>query len=176
MIEAKKIVFIDVDGVLADFVSGVQKLFKFDPSDLKHYDIPAHLGMDHEFFWKSIQIQKKHFWRDLNVLPGAESLMETIFLSNCKQYLCTSVRPWPEAFAGRLEWVQRWFPGFQEHLIYIKDKALLARDKNTILIDDYIENVKSFKHAGGAALLYPATYNPGVTHEGFRMSLEKVLV
>jgi len=65
---------------------------------------------------------------------------------------------WPEAAAGKTEWVRDNLPQYRERLIIGTAKEFLA-GPNRLLIDDRDKNVDDFRANGGMAILVPRPWN-----------------
>lgn len=107
----KKIVYIDMDGVLADFAKAARAL-----PDIKHPDLVPGI------------------FRNLDLIDGAENAVKKL----CKHYDCyvLTTASWnnPTAWADKLEWIKEHFgQEFNKKLIMSHHKDLLIGD---YLIDD----------------------------------------
>ena len=119
----KKIVYIDLDNTLVDFMSGVRKC---SPEDVKHYGQTD----------------------DLDDIPGVFALMEPIegaieafqFLAKHFDVYILSTAPWdnPTAWCDKLEWVKRNLgDAAYKRLILTHHKDL---NRGDYLIDDSTKN------------------------------------
>ena len=64
----RRLIFVDVDGVLADFIGGVRGVFPpemFDEQATGEYEVWRWLGMTKERFWSVIDRLGPAFWADL---------------------------------------------------------------------------------------------------------------
>lgn len=151
--------FLDIDGVLADFVGQLcNKLNVDNPyTEVENrgtWDIQKFLGDD---IWDITN--NCNFWTTIPKLPDAEMIVEIIdsfFGDNV--CLLSSPTNCPECAQGKVKWIQNHFPQY-------KDRYLLGRAKhfcaspNAMLIDDCPENIEKFVAAGGCGLLLPRPYN-----------------
>jgi 5'(3')-deoxyribonucleotidase len=117
----KKIVYIDMDGVLVNFTSGIER-------------VPEYL--------------KEKYKNDLDEVPGIFSMMDPMdsainsYHRLCKKYdvYILSTAPWknPLAFSDKVVWIQRYL-GESAH-----KKLILSAHKNLnvgdYLIDDRLKN------------------------------------
>ncbi|HNR08994.1 MAG TPA: hypothetical protein PKM27_16865 [Saprospiraceae bacterium] len=121
----KKIVFIDMDNVLVDFQSGIDRL---------------------------TDEQKQEYTERYDEVPGIFSLMDPVpgsiesvkTLSDHFDLYILSTSPWknPSAWSDKLLWVQKYF-GAEENSLFYK-RLILSHHKNLIagdfLIDDREKN------------------------------------
>ena len=158
-----KTILLDIDGVLADFVTGSIEAcglpITHDEVTQWNYYEPY---MTKEEFWKRIHAQK-YFWEDLPVYPGAHLLVEVMKQVGAV-YFCSDPSGDDEAATGKIRWLKR--HGFvnpgEDNYILTPHKHLLA-GPNVVLVDDYAENVKKFRDRGGEGVLYPQRWNLGWT-------------
>ncbi len=110
-----KIVYIDMDGVLADFQTGVDKLTE---EQLNKYERPTLIP---------------EFFINLPTVEGAKEAVEK--LADKYDLFVLSTAPWdnPQAWSEKRIWLQRHFPEFKRRLILSHRKDLLRGD---FLIDD----------------------------------------
>lgn len=139
-----------MDGVIADFNKGVDSILGYHIKDTSgHYP-------DHE--WLKIK-NKKHFFRNLSVIPGSEDLVnvarkfrdqlgwELNFLT-----AVPSSNDIPSAFWDKCLWAQEYFPDIPVYFgpyAVDKQKHCVPGD---ILIDDRPSNIKEWRAAGGIAI------------------------
>jgi len=137
-------VFVDMDGVLADFFGSWAKLMgKKDWRQID--DIPA--GLD--------KIKKKdNFWLDLPLTSNAKNLLALIKLVKGKYTILSSPLPGdPNSEPHKREWIKNnlnFFP--PENVIITHDKQNFATNNDgsaNVLIDDYGTNIQKWESAGG---------------------------
>jgi len=135
-----KIVFCDLDGVLADFEQGVVNRFKKRPDELK----PG-------VMWGIIN-KSSTFFETLPWMPMGRELWDEI-----KQYdpiILTGIPRGSKAAEQKRRWCATEL-GPDIHVItcYTKDKPEFCV-KNSILIDDRFDNLNAWKSRGGKFILY----------------------
>lgn len=159
-------VFIDMDGVVADFVGGVCKLHDLDYRSLTYgmqgsYDIARHTCMSANDFWTHLD-QDEKFWENLELTEEAESIMSLLEnhfkAKNC--YFLSSPAMSPNCFYGKAAWIHKHFPGYINRLILTGHKHFVA-SPNRLLVDDSDTNIAKFKKHGGNTLLIPRPWNSG---------------
>lgn len=160
-------VYLDMDGVLADFISRAAQLhsrsFKDlwvnSPKNRGKFWIDEAWGLTREEFWSPI-INDQEFWSELDIYPKARELVDTLnkYVGEGNLYLLTAPAPYPGCYAGKMEWILTNFPELKNKLILTKHKGLLAKP-DTLLVDDADHNFESFIKAGGRAVLLPRPWN-----------------
>lgn len=142
----------DMDGVLADFSSGVFKLLgKPKPETFPWEHVP-------DYAWG---MMGRPFWRDLPPIADGFRLYREARSRNLDVFFVTAPPRThrAEAIVGKLEWMKHWFPEVHEdEIVFTPKKHRLARP-DTLLIDDRDENVDSWVAAGGPVIHFPACYN-----------------
>lgn len=157
-----KIVYLDVDGVLADFHKGVHNAFN------KLYDYLSAYRYD---FWEDWEeptsrddvnsICNKKFWENLEWMhDGHDILREVVKYFKPKQvYILTAPMPNEESYAGKQAWIKENLPEYCEQTIITRTPKYLLAKSETLLIDDKDSNVEEFVTAGGDAILVPRPWN-----------------
>ena len=137
-------IFVDMDGVLADFFGSWAKLMgKKDWRQID--DVPA--GLE--------KIKKKeNFWLDLPLTSNAKNLLALIKLVKGKYTILSSPLPGdPNSEPHKREWIKNnlsFFP--PENVIITHDKQNFAKNNDgsaNVLIDDYGTNIQKWESAGG---------------------------
>lgn len=140
--------YIDIDGVLADWIGGVERKFGFI-AERSTYNIHGQLGLT----WAQLDsLLDGEFYSELGRLDGPDTT-DAILVTSAGTGLH---RDAADQVWGRMEWVRTWYPN--NKLIFIHDKSLLAREGD-ILVDDLEDNIKGWEKAGGTGILWPAPYN-----------------
>ncbi|CAK9098582.1 Pectin acetylesterase 3 [Durusdinium trenchii] len=135
--------FVDLDGVLADFERGVRELTG---------KTPEQLGVSH--MWRSVE-QANGFFSRLSWMPGAQEMWHT-HLRPLRPTILSGVpmstTRWAEK--QKLEWCKRHL-GHEVPVILCatRDKALYS-GPGRILIDDRERTRRPWEAAGGAFVLY----------------------
>lgn len=155
---SKRTVYMDIDGVVADFWSYATKIGE--------YDTPLRDGED---FYNMIPWSRfdERFYSELPLMKDAIELFDQIEVL-CKHHglnliFLTAIPDinWEEkphvqyAFYDKVKWVEKHFgdtPVFFGP--YSKDKHLHCKQKQDILIDDRESNVQEWEDAGGIGILH----------------------
>lgn len=138
-----KNVYFDMDGVLANFDKGVEMF--------NHID---------ERPWLVI----KDFYKNLEVIGNPNEVIETLQNLGYKVYLLSKVETRDEKGGERSEdkifWAKKYLPSLPIQNIIIvplhENKAdyILTDIKESLLVDDYKENLKEWKALGGAIVKF----------------------
>jgi 5'(3')-deoxyribonucleotidase len=147
-------VFVDLDGVVADF----DGYFKRHHGMLPHDVQKAHRGDDAEM-WRMVK-SIPNFWFELPLMPGARDLWRVvepyhpIILTGCPRADDGDGID-SKAVVGKRKWVAHHF-GASVPVITCrsKDKPLHMISKGDILIDDRPWNIKKWQKAGGSVVLF----------------------
>ena len=159
-----KKVFVDLDGVVADFVSAALALHKANHKEvlsnmLGRFCLTEALGLTTSQFWKGIE-EEPFFWQNLDKTPEADllfSILEDMF-DPSQIYFLTAPSLCPQSHWGKAEWVKKHYGKYFTRLIITGHKHLLA-SKDTLLIDDNPSNCEKFSAAGGSTILFPRPWN-----------------
>jgi len=73
--------------------------------------------------------------------------------------IATSPTKCPESLAGKLEWIHDHFPKWMHRQYAITPRKHLFARSDSLLIDDYSENVNRFEAHGGHTVLVPRPWN-----------------
>ena len=153
--------FLDMDGVLLDFVSAIHK--KFDKE--YRYGVP----LEWEFFeqWSPPVAFKDFdavcdidFWATLPWMHDGREILREVrkrIEPDDEFYLLTTPMPNPGSWTGKALWVEKNLPEWKL-IVTNAPKRLLASD-DAILIDDKDENIQEFVAAGGRGILVPRLWN-----------------
>jgi 5'(3')-deoxyribonucleotidase len=139
-------IYVDMDGVLADFFTEWGKLMgKDDWRNIGQENIPAAL--------EKIK-QTENFWLNLPLTPNAKNLLSLIKDVKGSYSICSSPLPGdPNSEPHKREWIKNNLSFFlPEEIIITHDKAKYATQPDgtpNILIDDYGKNIQQWEAAGG---------------------------
>jgi hypothetical protein len=149
--------FIDLDGVLVDFVSGVLAAHgaRLPPREIC-WDFNTQLGLTAGEFWAPCG---KDFWESLSWTHEGPALLEAVekvFGDNV--VVLTSPCKTAGAVEGKVEWIRRNMPKYARRYFVGPPKHLLA-GAGKLLIDDHDDNAKKFAAHGGRVVLVPRPWN-----------------
>lgn len=152
--------FLDLDGVLVDFVSGALALHgkTLDPAEVR-WDFMAQIGfagVDAPRFWEPLG---RAFWAGLGWTHEGRALLseiERLFGENVA--ILTSPCETDGCIDGKRDWIKRHLPAYRRRLIVGSPKELLAAP-GKILVDDHDGNEQAFAAKDGATILVPRPWN-----------------
>lgn len=169
--EIKDRVFIDMDGVLVDFIGGVEKLWGIEiKSHLKssEYDITPTMNkilgreLTLEEFWKPIQ-GNLDFWVNLDPLPWYKDVIASVQNRlDPDWYILSSPHDCVDSYKGKLIWIRNNLGAdFDLSKVILTSRKELLANHRSILIDDCPANCNSFMNYPnqGLAFLFPAPNN-----------------
>jgi 5'(3')-deoxyribonucleotidase len=178
---SSKIIYVDMDGVLADFMYHFLQVHNRDdlveryengtfPND---WTIEGELGGE-ENWWPPVRKAGEYFWANLNPYDWSGNIINMVKATGLKWYICTCPHyPHKESTSGKVAWLHKYFGEDFNNIIMIKDKYLLANE-NTYLIDDSNRNYDKFIAAGGNGFLWPQPWNDAKDQVNDRLSLLKL--
>lgn len=151
-------IYIDLDGVCADFVGGLESYLQASVDRSKYG-----LGVSEdrwEKFW-TYQDTRPEFWEDLKVFTYGRKLVEALQASVDDKHwaFCTAVGNSYSAASAKHRWCKKHFGVPPSRVITIAEKHLLAKSSRDILVDDTPYQADSFTNAGGIGLLWPQPWN-----------------
>ncbi len=146
----KKTLYLDMDGVLADFGKSVDEILGCETKGIK-------LSANQ---WEVIR-QHDRIYRSLNKMTDADQLIELCrnFCENNHYNLkiltaVPRILEFPWAITDKVLWVQQYYPDIPVLFgPYSKDKCKHCK-YGDILIDDLISNITDWGGAGGIGILY----------------------
>lgn len=164
----RQILYLDMDGVLVDFIGGLCRLFGTTESDLAaRHEKPLPWSLEKLFGRPFAEIDAKAdigFWYNLEPYPWADEVVETVCrLFHDRVFLCTSggnpgTSYFNRAAIGKALWVHRHYPHLADSLIFAFQKWPLA-GPDKILVDDCESHVERFQANDGEAILFPQWWN-----------------
>jgi len=151
------ILFIDLDGVLADFNAGVRRLVPDFTEDKFRASSKERSKM-----WKAVDLYSKDggkLWGELDPMPDAHQLWNYVKKYN-PEILTATGNPKYGAGEQKLEWFPKTFGAGTKVNIVRKsaEKAEFAAP-NHILIDDSPKSIDPWVAAGGIGILHTSAAN-----------------
>ena len=152
----------DVDGVLADLFEAIYrshgKVYSSDnpecPEGEEGYYVSESLGMPIDEVWIPYV---EDYVRNMNKLPEADAIMDIVNVSNRKWNLAFLTQPLPERLNGKYDWLGRYYPNIPRIITDVKTFCCTGSD--SLLIDDYDQNIRAWKRWGGSVILFPRRWN-----------------
>ena len=147
----KPIVYVDMDGVLADLFNHVA-----DIHDVEHYNDMSDDEWDH--FFQHTNAYK--LFRDLPAFPTANTLLKMVKdLAGGYQILSSPLNfDRKGSIKGKREWLEKHITVPADGIIFEheKYKYAVSNRKSNILIDDFRKNITAWNEAGGIGIKYQA--------------------
>lgn len=138
------IIYVDMDGVITDFVRQTEESFGVPFNTLLN---------DDSLFWELIHDAGESFWADMPMMKDAKKLMSYIKGENISILSSAgSARNEHKAtISGKKKWMKKNFPSVKVIIEYHKVKYA---NKKAILIDDLSKNITPWVKAGGIGILH----------------------
>jgi phosphopantetheine adenylyltransferase len=141
-------IYLDLDGVIADFDKRFKELAGMGPREYED-------SFGTEKFWDFID--NKHgvkFWTGIEWMPEGKKLYN--FIKQFDHKLLSAPSRNDASKTGKRIWAKKNTPGTQLILAAAVNKQNYA-DKSNILIDDREKNIQQWKDAGGIGILFKST-------------------
>ena len=172
-------IYLDMDGVLTDFVSGAFNLFggtyREEEYPLGVWDFFEGWGLTKEEFYQRIHACGPYFWTSLKEYPWAKELVSfgsyRGLVPRGEMSILTSPSRSPHCYSGKVQWLIN--HGINLLVTITTNKEQLAQP-GRLLIDDNTENCRRFREAGGDSIIFPQPWNTYGDHPGIPTSSEKV--
>lgn len=148
---AKPQIFLDCDGVLADFDTYAEQYFGMPP---RQYE--AQMGSPR--FWEELE-SRGDFYRNLPLMPDAMRLYEGV--RHLTPVILTGCPRGDWAQQQKIDWAAEHFPGVKIITCRSADKRAHAK-RGDVLIDDWHQHRHRVNHAGCILI------NTGVDFEKWR--------
>ena len=155
-------IFLDQDGVLADFVGGACKAHNrtlYDkPEHLGKFDMEKLWGMSAQEFW--IPTNNFDFWFNLEKTPEADAIVElaidAVGVKNIAMLTSPSLDP--SCVPAKRAWMEKHYPQLTKTMIFSWGKGMIG-GPGRILIDDRDRNIDDWYMAGGEGILVSRPWN-----------------
>lgn len=141
-----KTIYLDMDGVLCDFMSAVVDKYIYDPTkNTINWDMLKHMGSE--------------FWANLQWIREGERLYAWLYQFCIEQRISLCILSsigYREGKIGKKQWIEQHM-NINPMCIYFVDNnndKMQFAEKDALLIDDYGRNVARFIQAGGQAIKF----------------------
>lgn len=164
-------VFLDMDGVVADFTAGLCAAFKI-PFQNQPYSMPYglwdyvhHVEQHYGVPWNSVKAacSEVGFWIELPALPKADRLYNYLNARHDVRFLTTPTGDPISVFDGKRAWLEArgWAVPHDKRMILLEKGETKEQyaASDIMLLDDQDKNVQDFRHGGGQAILVPRPWN-----------------
>ena len=148
-------IYLDMDGVLADFERGVRELCHMEALSQNG---KRNLKQD-DFMWDSIR-KTDHFYDRLELMPGAKELFDRIYGKYGDRCEILTGIPREErgivtAEQDKKNWTRRMLSDtVKVNAVCRKHKQLHCSGPESILIDDREKTIREWRNLGGTGILH----------------------
>lgn len=139
-------IYVDMDGVLADFDKGYEDLTGITTKEADK--------KGPESFWEPISKAGAKFWITLKWMPDGKQLWD--YVKKYNPELLSAPSREESSRMGKRVWVKRELPG-TKLILRSADKKQEFALPNSILIDDREKNIEQWRNAGGIGILHTDT-------------------
>lgn len=151
---------IDMDGVLVDLITGMNKSVRHGRKlivPMGTYDFNEIFGCD---VVKKMTLASANWWANLPRTSFASDLVELVL----DRFEVSSIRILtkyisPSCAAGKIVWMKYNYPKIAEQIVLVADDKSFACRGDDILIDDHDGNIDTWRACGGIGILVPAPWN-----------------
>ena len=149
-------IYLDMDGVLAEFDRGVAELCHMQASSQAGKDNDA--GYD-DRMWAAIR-EVDHFYDRLELMPGAKELFDRLYGKYGDRVAILTGIPKPKrgivtARDDKIAWTHRLLSDkIRVNVVYREQKPQYCRGKESVLIDDRESNIREWREMGGTGILH----------------------
>lgn len=153
-------IYLDLDGVLCDFVSAAFAAHgrQYNGEKLE-WDFFKAWGMNSRQFWYAIDETGPAFWSGISPYPWCYEVRDLVASFDPDYRVATSPSEHPHSAGGKVAWIRNHLPGVTARRRHLTaSKAELAK-AGRVLIDDSPANCAEWCKAGGRAILFPAPHN-----------------
>jgi len=151
------ICYLDMDGVLCNWSEPVAKAMclPYPPTEYRFF------GDDKRLHKIANEMSSKERTANLEWMPDGKEILALVkeYFDEKDIYILTTPRPNPDMWAGKALWIWLNMPSFSKRLIQTTAPKHLLANKDTVLVDDYDENVHEFRSYGRDAILVPRPWN-----------------
>lgn len=154
-------IFLDMDGVIADFQKAALELFDcvhLMTESTPGVEIDAQMGFTRKEFWHQIYERRPDFWHHIEPYPWAKSLYDEL-RKIAPVTILSKPDLNPASLDGKLNWLQRnlGVSPFEDY-IFTRHKHIISRP-GFLLIDDTTETIDLWRKGGGHAVTFPQPWN-----------------
>ena len=148
-------VYLDMDGVLADFDRGVNEMCHMKAASQNEKPDPAY----DDRMWEAIR-KIDHFYGKLEIMPGAKEMFDQIYTRYGDRTEILTGIPKPHrgidtAGEDKKEWMKRCLSGrVKVNIVFRREKKLYCKGPGCILIDDREKTILEWREMGGTGILH----------------------
>lgn len=149
----RKVLFLDMDGVIVDFFKGMKKITGKDPPKS---------GEEYNIYLMDTPIEPfdYDFWFNLDKTPEADMIINHAIGHFGLEHIIILSKPIKTRGCrdAKEDWIAKHYPDLADNVFLGKKKWKLASATN-ILLDDHNENHYEFIKHGGRSVLFPRPWN-----------------
>lgn len=177
------VVYIDMDGVLADWHSAICR-FHDRPSPWLNSQwhgrakcMEEAWGMTEDEFWGPVN---NEFWMRIRKCEGADDIVASALhiVPNYEHiHILSSHGGLRRCCDGKMDWLELYYPEiYALNNYHFSVKKQRFADGFALLIDDQDDNVDAFRRAGGEAVLVPRLWNSdhALAEDSLTVTLERL--
>ncbi len=146
-------IFLDMDGVFADFSGGIEKIFPEPHSEEKYETDPKYK----KEMWKKIgEYQKEggELWYGLDMMSDGQELWDYVKKHNPTFLSATGRSRHKETADEKRRWLDDKFGNVPAIFVKAAAEKHKEADKHHILIDDKMKAIDPWVNAGGIGILH----------------------
>ena len=146
--------YLDMDGVLADFNRGVIELCHMKPVDQGRST-----KEETDALWDAVR-KVPHFYYQLKPIPGSVEMVKQLRQTYGDKVEILTGIPKPKrriehAAEDKIQWTHDILSSdIKVNIVYREEKPKYCTGKEDILIDDYEKNIREWNEIGGTGILY----------------------
>jgi hypothetical protein len=172
-------IFLDLDGVVRDWIKGINRLFKTDlcHSEIVNWDyvtnrVMKERGISEKEFWES---QDEDFWIGLEFTRDAKGIFDIIGEANIETCLLTAPTLTNAGYSQ--QWIKKNMPWYYNNKKYLMGPCkYMVAQPNALLIDDAEKNIDPWIKYGGIGFLWPQPWNRNREHIDKRLEQLKLVL
>lgn len=156
--------YLDMDGVLADFMHGALRAHDMDTQLYKNNvgyhgcgELSVLLGMEKRLFYS---VMDYNFWRELRPMEDYTDIAALceMYFGRENVFICSSPSKNWGCMEAKRDWLARWLPNYRNRFIFTEHKYAVS-GKGRVLVDDWDKNCAKWGECGGKAVLVPRLWN-----------------
>lgn len=159
----KNICFLDMDGVLYDFVGSACAAHSLkSPYGSTNcagiFEMETCWGMTEEQFWAPIKTRE--FWEFMPKTPEADDIVAFLVSKFGEENICILSNPSSQdnSIGGKKAAIKRDYPFLEKKMLFGSAKQFLS-GPGRVLVDDRDKNIIGFEEFGGVGITVPRDWN-----------------
>ncbi len=155
-----KTVFLDVDGVLADFHLGILELYGLTENEFRQIVPPGKFYWDKHIDEKMMENLSRNFWVNLHKTSDGDEIINLLEEKFGQENICllSNHVNMPDYAYGKIVWINLHYPRYADQYLLGTSKHYCASPR-ALLVDDADHNINDFRNHGGKGILVPRYWN-----------------